>query len=177
MAADYFISSLQPLNLDGPAPYPAARFLEMCRDQLGARQANAIADAMGVAPTADATAPAVVWRDLDTQLRNAVAAERARARGVDPAKWRHDVTGCSLYWAGRVQAAFQERDPAKRDRLLDQARWDAAGELVPPAAPLSVAAAYAYGIRLAIAIRRQKLSSDAGNALFDALASASEVAL
>ncbi len=175
MAADYFISSLQPLNLDGPAPYPAARFLEMCRDQLGARQANAIADAMGVAPTADATAPAVAWRDLDTQLRNAVAAERARARGVDPAKWRHDVTGCSLYWAGRVQAAFQEKDPAKRDRLLDQVYWDAAGELTPAAAPLSAAAAYTYGIRLALVLRRQALSPDAGNKVFDDLTAATKL--
>ena len=35
MVADYLISSLQPLDLDGPAPYTMERFLEMCRDQLG----------------------------------------------------------------------------------------------------------------------------------------------
>lgn len=176
MAADYLISSLQPLAFDAPAPCTREQFLEACRGQIGERHAMAIAALMdGRAERSMPTAAA--WSDIDAQMRNAAAAERARARGEDPAKWRRPADGCSLFWAGRVQAAFQERDPAKRDRLLDQARWDAAGELVPPAAPLSVAAAYAYGIRLAIAIRRQKLSSDAGNALFDALASASEVAL
>ena len=81
MAADYLISSLQPLDLDGPAPYTMERFLEMCRDQLGPDPFKAHAAA---------------WADLDAQLRNAIATERARAHGLDPAKWCHPVKGCSL---------------------------------------------------------------------------------
>lgn len=160
MAADYLISSLQPLDLDGPAPYAMERFLEMCRDQLGPDPFKAHAAA---------------WADLDAQLRNAIAAERARARGLDPAKWRHPVKGCSLYWANRVATAFQEKDPAVRDRLLDQVYWDAAGALVPPASPLSAAAALAYAIRLEIVIRRRALSTEAGNAVFDRLTAASRI--
>lgn len=176
MAADYLISSLQPLALDGPAPYTMERFLEMCRDQLTAGQAEAIA-AVVASPTSalPATGIAADWRDLDGQLRNAIAAERARIRGVDSAKWRHAVDGCSVYWANRVTTAFQEKDPAKRDRQLDQVRWDAAGELVPPAAPLSAAAALAYAVRLAIVLRRQALSADAGNAVFDRLTAATKI--
>ena len=160
MAADYLISSLQPLDLDGPAPYTMERFLEMCRDQLGP-------DPFKV--------HAAAWADLDAQLRNAIAAERARARGLDPAKWRHPVTGCSLYWANRVAAAFQENDPAARDRLLDQVYWDAAGELTSPTSPLSAAAALTYAIRLKIVIRRRALSTEAGNAVFDRLTAASRI--
>lgn len=160
MAADYLISSLQPLDLDGPAPYTMERFLEMCRDQLGPDPFKAHAAA---------------WADLDAQLRNAIAAERARAHGLDPAKWRHPVKGCSLYWANRVTTAFQEKDPAVRDRLLDQVYWDAAGTLVPPASPLSAAAALAYAIRLEIVIRRRALSTEAGNAVFDRLTAASRI--
>ena len=108
MAADYLISSLQPLDIDGTAPCTMARFLEQCRDQLPAAQAGDIADA--VAPERPVAAPrwavAAQWRDLEDQIRNAVAAERARARGLDPAKWRHPVAGCSLFWANRVAAAL-----------------------------------------------------------------------
>ena len=160
MAADYLISSLQPLDIDGPAPYTQEQFAAMCREQLG-----------------DDPFPAAAarWADLDAQLRNAVAAERARARGGDGARWRRPVHGCSLYWANRVAAAFQEKNPAARDRLLDLVWWDAAGELTPPAAPLSAAAALTYAVRLGIVIRRRAASAEAGNAVFDALTAASRI--
>lgn len=177
MAADYLISSLQPLTLNGAAPYTAAQFLELCRAQLNARQANALAAILQDQPIASPSGPAALWVDLCTQLRNAIAAERARAKGLDPAKWRHPVDGCSLYWANRVQAAFQEKDPAKRDLLLDQVWWDAAGELTPPAAPLSAAAAFTYAIRLARVLRRQALSAPAGNKVFDDLTAATKLDL
>lgn len=182
MAADYLISSLQPLDLDGAAPYTLAQFLAACREQLPARVAAAIAAVAGAdAPSADSAAVgwsvARQWLDLDTQLRNAIAAERARARGLDAAKWRRPAAGCSLYWANRVAQAFQESDPARRDRQLDLVRWDAAGELTPPAAPLSAAAALTYALRLALVIRRQAISTAAGNAAFDQLAAATKLDL
>ncbi len=162
MSADYLVSSLQPLTLNGPAPYTMARFREMCVDQLGPEPFKGLE---------------ARWADLDGQLRNAIAAERARARGLDPAKWRHPVEGCSVYWTNRVTAAFQEKDPAKREELLDQIRWDAAEELITPSAPLSRAAAYVYAIRLEIVLRRRSVSIDAGNATFDRLTAASKIDL
>ena len=160
MAADYLIASLQPLDIDGPAPCTQEQFAAMCREQLG---------------DDPFPAAAALWADLDAQLRNALAAARARARGGDPANGRRPVQGCSLYWAGRVDAAFQEKDPAARDRLLDLVWWDAAGTLTPPASPLSAAAALTYAIRLGIVVRRRALSAEAGNAVFDRLAAASKI--
>lgn len=175
MAADYLISSLLPLEFDGAAPYTEARFLDLCRAQLSADQSAAIADALaGRLPDAPPSwAPAAQWRDLEIQLRNAVAAERARARGEDPSRWRRPAEGCALHWAGRVAAAFQERDPERRDHMLDQVRWDAAAELVPVASPLSAAAALAYAIRLAIVLRRRRISVADGNETFSRLTAAS----
>ena len=155
MAADYLVSSLQPLTMDGPPPITVEEYRRLCREQLGENAFSKIEE---------------TWRDIDTQLRNAIATERARARGEDPAKWRRQARGCSLFWADRIAAAFQETDPAVRDRLLDRVRWDAAGELVPPSAPLSVAAAFAYLLRLEIAQRRSSMSTDGGNRAFDRLA-------
>ena len=68
-----------------------------------------------------------------------------------------------------MTAAFQEKDPAKRERLLDQVRWDAAGDLTPAASPLSAAAAFTYAIRLAISIRRSALAAEAGKEVFNRL--------
>ena len=167
MAADYLIASLPPLALDGPAPLALDRFLAACREQLGEKTTAGIEAALACAPSGHPVAER--WRDLETQLRNAVAAERARLAGQDPAKWRRPAEGCALYWTNRITAAFQEKDPAKRERLLDQVRWDAAGDLTPAASPLSAAAAFTYAIRLAISIRRSALAAEAGKEVFNRL--------
>lgn len=173
MAADYLVSSLQPLALDGPPPYTAEQFLDLCRGQLTAKDAEAVAAVMADAPSSH---PLVSrWRDLDAQLRNTIAAERARLHGQDAARWRRPVEGCSLFWTNRAAAAFQEKDPARRERLLDQLRWDAAGELVPPAAPLSTAAVFAYAIRLAVVLRRAARDAAAGNEVFNRLTAATKI--
>ena len=117
MAADYLVASLQPLTLDGPSPYTAERFIELCRSQLSAVDAEAVVAVMG--ESASDHPLAARWRDLDTQIRNAVAAERGRLHGQDAARWRRPAEGCSLYWANRAVAAFQEKDVARRERLLD----------------------------------------------------------
>ena len=126
MAADYLVASLQPLTLDGPAPYTAERFIEMCRGQLAEDDAAAIVELLGGAAVAPANGAATSpgnatsghrilarWRDIDTQIRNAIAAERARQRGQDALRWRRPADGCSLYWANRAVAAFQEKDVAR----------------------------------------------------------------
>lgn len=143
MSTDYIVSSLPTLAFGQAVPLSWARFVEICGE--------------GGVPE-----PAA-WRDLETQLRNAVA----EARGG--AKWRRPAEGCSLYWRNRVLAAFQEKDVARRDEALDRVWWDAAGELTPPAAPLSRGALATYAIRLRIALRRAAISRDAGNAAFDRL--------
>ena len=120
------------------------RFLAACREQIGAKATAGIEAALACAPSDHPVAER--WRDLETQLRNASAAERARLAG---------------------------QDPAKRERLLDQVRWDAAGELTPVASPLSAAAAFTYAIRLSISIRRTALGTDVGNEVFNRLTAAS----
>ena len=75
----------------------------------------------------------------------------------------------------RAAAAFQEKDPARRERLLDQVRWDAAGELTPPAAPLSKEAVFTYAIRLAIVLRRAARDTEAGNGVFNRLTAATKI--
>ena len=144
MSIDYIVSSLPPLAFGQPAPLSWERF--------AAQLPNGALDA-----------PLAVWRDLETQLRNAMAEARSGERFKRPAD------GCSLFWKNRVLACFQERDVAKRDALLDRVWWDAAGELTPPASPLGAGALATYAIRLKVALKRTKISQSAGNAAFDRL--------
>jgi len=148
MSVDYIVASLPTLAFGAPAPLTWEKFLEACGDE-GADVVRSLESGK--------------WRDLETQLRNAVA----EARGG--AKWRREARGCSVYWRNRVLACFQEQDVAKRDEMLDRAWWDAAGELADVASPLGRGALSAYAARLRIALRRSLISTNAGNAAFDRL--------
>ena len=148
MSVDYIVSSLPALQFDAPAPIEWEKFVEACG---------------GKVPECDN------WRDLDTQLRNAVAEARGGAKYARPA------AGCSLYWRGRVAACFQEKDVAQRDRLLDKVWWDAAEELTPPASPLGRGALATYAVRLRIAIKRSAISKERGGAAFDAITAGTKV--
>ena len=143
MSTDYIVSSLPTLAFNAPAPLSWEAFVFRG----------------GAVPAPQAK----TWRDLETQLRNAVA----EARGGE--RFKRPADGCSIYWKNRVLACFQERDVAKRDELLDRVWWDAAGELTPPSEPLGKGALATYAIRLTIALTRSKISKDAGNASFDRL--------
>ena len=146
MTTDYIVASLPALAFGEPAPMPWAEFEAL----VGGRTADKMR----------------VWRDLETQLRNAMAVARGGADRRRPAE------GCSLYWRGRVADCFAETDAAARDEMLDRVWWDAAGELADVADPLGAGALAAYAVRLKIALKRSAISKDAGNAAFDRLASA-----
>lgn len=156
MPIDYIVASLQPLMFDGPAPYEWDRFLAMMPDGFEM-------------PDAVAGTGSPRWRELETQLRNAMAA----ARGGD--KYRRTASECELYWQNRIAAAFQERNPLKRESLIDRVWWDAAGELTPVSSPLSKGALETYAIRLKIVLKRNSIIRETGDAIFGRLTDATEV--
>jgi hypothetical protein len=73
-------------------------------------------------------------------------------------------------------ACFQEKDILKRDELTDRVWWEAAGELADPVAPLGAGALLVYALRLKIALKRTKISKEAGMAAFDRLAGSADAA-
>ena len=150
MTVDYIVSSLPAMSFGAPAP--------MTREEFDAIAGDAADGALRA------------WCDIETQPRNALA--EARGGG---AKYRREAKGCSVYWRKRILDCFAEKDVARRDELLDRVWWDAAGELQKPSDPLGPGALAAYSIRLDIAIRRSKISKDAGNSAFDGLVSATKI--
>lgn len=147
---DFIVSSLQPLSFDGPAPYDWDSFLALMPEGFEV-------------PDATTGTGSRRWCDLETQLRNAMAVARGGEKHIKP------TSGCDLYWQNRIAGAFQEKNPLKREALIDRIWWDAAGELTPVSSPLSKGALETYAIRLKIALKRNRIDKGAGDAVFDRL--------
>lgn len=147
MSVDSIVASLPTLRFDEGTSLTWAKFSE----------------AVGGTDIAQRLAEMPAWIDLETQMRNALAIARGGAQYARPA------AGCALYWQNRVTACFQEKDPFRRETLLDRAWWDAAGELTPPSSPLGTGALATYAVRLKIALKRNKISTGKGNEAFDRL--------
>ena len=149
MPLEYIVASLPALSFGAPAPLSWEKFLEL---SCGRFDENA-------------------FTGLETQLRNAIA--EARGGGE---KCRRPVSEISLYWKNRMLACFQEKDVLKRDELVDKVWWDAAEELSGPASPLGSGVLATYALRLKIALKRSKISKEAGMAAFDRLADKADAA-
>jgi len=149
MTIDYIVASLPALAFGEPPPVTREKFRETCGEE---------------ADELDRMLSTGKWADIETQLKNALA--EARQPG---GRWSRPAHGCSVYWRNRVLACFGTDDVARREELLDRVWWDAAGELADASTPLGRGALAAYAVRLGIAIKRAKISKDAGNAAFDRL--------
>lgn len=155
MSVDYIVASLPTLSFGAPAPISWERFCEICGEDVTRR---------------DASSTMKDWSDLETQLKNAIAEAR-----VGNSDYNRPAEGCSLFWKNRVLACFAEKDVSRREELLDHVWWDAADELVPPSEPLGKGALAAYAIRLKIALKRTKISPEAGNAAFERLTAETKI--
>jgi hypothetical protein len=153
MTIDYIVASLPALVFDQPPAISWAKFASLCVD--AGREIDELTGGK--------------WADLEAQLKNAVAIARGGA------KWVRDAEGCSVYWRTRVVHAFQEKDVAKREELLDKIWWDAAEELTDLTSPLGAGALATYAVRLKIAIKRAKISAEAGSAAFDRLTAETKI--
>jgi len=143
-----------------------AKFVETCREQLNAADAEA-AEALLRGRPSDHPFVAV-WQDKETILRNAIARERARIAGKDAERWTRPTHGCDSQIETEVEDAFREPDPLKREKELDKVRWLIADELQGPD-PLTIEVAFAYAIKLAIIDRWSGLNAEQGRKVFDTL--------
>ncbi|MBO5643313.1 MAG: DUF2764 family protein [Kiritimatiellae bacterium] len=148
MSIDYTVASLPSLYFGQPAPLSSEEFAEICGEETLASVNKLLENS---------------WRDLDAQLKNALASCRAGERDSRP------VDGCSIYWKNRVISCYNEKDIMKRQMLLDRVWWDAAEELVELSSPLGIGALAAYSVRLEIALRHSLISSAVGISKFDSI--------
>lgn len=150
---------------DQPAKISPEDFGALCVEQLDTGLAAAAQEMLGGAGdggTIGAAHPFVcAWRDSETQLRNAIAEERARRRKAASRPVPRETRGCDPSLPQRVAAAFAAQDPLSRERAIDHIRWIALGEM-QGVSPFSEAAVLAYAGKLAINARRFAISEEKG---------------
>ena len=181
MSYPYFAATL-PLQRFGEGPAMSLdAFRASCAEHLSASDNAALAALLDGGENRHSYVRA--WRAVDTQLRNAVARQRAARlalrqggdRGVAPAgdasKWLHPHEGWSVALETAVAAAFQEANPLKRELALARIRWDWAEELAGRD-PFSAEAIFAYGMRLQLAVRLAAVDAEKGDARLCAFAEA-----
>ena len=146
-------------------------FVELCREQMCGADFEELEALLFVDEKPASSSFVREWRAAETQLRNAVARARAaKLDGADAGKWLKSHSGFDVVLENGVAAAFQERNPAQRQRLLDQLLWDKAAELAG-FDEFTKEAIFAYAIQLRICnIRSSQADSEKGAARLAAVA-------
>lgn len=166
MSTYYLISSLPMLSLDSQPLITAEAFVEACRAQLNAEDADAAEALLRNTPSQH---PFVLaWRDKDAILRNAIARARARLTDTDAERWIRPTEGCDTGIDLLVDDAFEQPDPLKREKEIDEARWLIA-ESLQGYDPMSVSVALGYAIKLTLALRWANLNANVGRETFEQL--------
>lgn len=172
MSYPYLVSSLPMLGIDKQPPMSLEVFVELCQEQLTDVDFQELEALLSVDEQPTNNSFIKEWRAAETQLRNAVARARAaKLDGVDANKWLRTHTGFDVVLENGVSSAFQEKDPALRQKALDQLLWDKAAELAGYD-EFSLKAIFAYAIQLKICnIRNSQTDSEKGAARLAAVAS------
>lgn len=164
------IASLPTLSLDAPSAISGEQFLQACESGLSAEDHAAARVLFNGIPSSESSTCGFIgrWRDVDTQIRNAVAARRAAKLGVDASAWVRPVQGCAVWLRDGVEDAFQENDPLDREKALDRLRWRALEEL-EGVDPMTVDTVFAYAAKLALVLKWHRYSETQGSEKLAAL--------
>jgi len=101
------------------------------------------------------------WRDMDAQLRNAVAAVRAQRNGVEARRYHHAHGGFEVWIEKAVADAYAKADPLERELALDRCRWRIVEQLAA-ADPFGLAGVLAFAVKLVLAHRWAAMEEEAG---------------
>ena len=162
MSYPYFAATLPSLSFDGAPSLTEAEFRDRCHQHLKAADFAALTALYDGGVTNQAFV--LKWRDCDTEIRNAVVHLRATKLGTsaDASKWLRECKSLQPSTQNAVTAAFQEPNPLRRERALEQLRWNLAGDLAG-FDTFSAAAIFAYAIRLGIVSRRAAENTEKGS--------------
>lgn len=164
------IASLPTLSLDTPPAISGEKFLQACESGLAAEDSAAARALLNGVPPPESACRGFIgrWRDVDTQIRNAVAVRRATKLGLDASAWVRPTQGCAVWLRDGVEDAFQEKDPLDREKAIDRLRWQALEEL-QGVDPMTRDAVFAYAAKLALVSKWHRYSETQGSEKLAAL--------
>jgi len=163
----FFAASLPVLALDAPTPFPFDVFKALCAEHLRGRDLKGLEELEeGVRAPRHPFVRA--WHDIEGQLRNALAEERASRLQKDAQPYLRPREGFDPAVGRAAAEAFGKTNPLQREQMLDRFRWRQL-EALAGFNPFSGSALLAYGVRLKLAERWNRMSEEQGSAKADAL--------
>jgi hypothetical protein len=163
MSYYYFGATLLPLSLGEDPPLSSEEFARQCGDHLNQSDLQALHQiAAGDLYSASRHPFVREWREADTQIRNAVARQRAARRRRDPGDYTRPQEGVDSSIEHGVSEAFARPDPLERELALDRLRWRRLLEL-SGTDPFAGRAVLSYAVRLAIVERWARMDGEAGS--------------
>lgn len=161
----YLVASLPTLVLGDTPPIDEAGLLAASEKFLSPWERKELALMLEGRFGEGTSAFAKAWRNIDAQLRNAIAAVRARARGVEARPHLRPHEGYEVAIEKAVTDAYARPNPLERELFLEQYRWARLEDLARQDR-FGLSAVLAYAIQLRIALRWAPLTDEAGtNAL------------
>lgn len=157
----YLVASLPPLALGEPLPFTPEEWARGCATMMEPEDFEELRRALDGRIHEGTSAFARAYTQLETQLRNAVAVERAKRRGVEPRRYLREHAGFSVGVEEAVEDAYEQKDPLAREEALDRCRWQMAEELAREDA-FGLSALLAFAVKLRLAQRWARLDKRTG---------------
>jgi hypothetical protein len=157
----YLAASLPTLILGDPIPLDFDAFRAACANLLDESEMAELT-LMLEGRVGEATSDfAKSWRNVDTQLRNALARLRAGQRTIEARPYLRDHEGFDVSLEKAVTDAQTRPDPLECELFLDRYRWQRLDDLVRES-PFGFAAILAYALKLRLVARWAGLTDEAG---------------
>lgn len=125
----YLISSLPMLHFGAKPPFSFERFLETCRDKVPEADIGLLKLVQEGYAYAGSQPTLKKWRAFDTALRNELVKIRASRKHIEPLKYLRGDEYIEPYIAHIAMNAHRTPSILEAEKLLDQERWRALGEL------------------------------------------------
>ncbi len=164
----YLAASLPTVTLDAPVPIGIDEFRETCARHLSAADLAALDELLaGGSPTA--AHPFVrAWYNRDTQLRCALAEQRAARLKRDAAPCLREYEGFDVALERAAADVFSQATPLDREMALDQVRWSMIEDLAGQDA-FGGTAILAYALKLQTVTRWAAMDEATGRRIAEEL--------
>ncbi len=172
MAYYSLVASLQALQIGDEPPFSTEEYIENCAQWITEREEQILRRILLATPDIAPCPLCRAWYDIETQLRNASARQRAQKLGIDASEFIQPHEGFSGTIETLVADAFTRNDPVELEQALDRARWQLAEGLVDQTDPFSFKKVLAYGIQLKIVERWNRMDPSLGKEKLEAIITA-----
>lgn len=120
----YLISSLPMLDIGESPVISSEEFLESCAEYLNEEELKRLASVSPLPSDSAAIQADRLWSNWETYLRNQITTERASALNKDAHQWLREDRDVFPGIKSKLDEALNNDDPAQREKLLDQLRWN-----------------------------------------------------